>query len=104
MMKTSHKTGNCSAFRLHQLCDSHGRLSCCLPIDAANESPVCRRPPHIKSHPLAGADKAISADWDQTPTRPIDEVYGAGELDIYESYFIQKANQQAAKGHTGSSG
>jgi hypothetical protein len=38
----------------------------------------------------------VSDDWDQTTTRPIDEVYGAGELDIYESYFIQQAGQQTA--------
>ena len=41
-------------------------------------------------------DKSISADWDQTPTRPIDNVYGAGELDIYQSYFIQQGGQQIA--------
>ena len=65
-------------------------------IDAVNGVSSAADPLILKATLLAGADKAISADWNQTPTRPIDEVYGAGELDIYESFFIQKANQQAA--------
>ena len=65
-------------------------------IDAADGNSSADDPIVLKATLLAGADKAISTDWDQTTTRPIDEVYGAGELDIYESYFIQRAGQQAS--------
>ena len=53
-----------------------------------------KNPLTIKATILAGADKSVSANWDQTASRPLDEQYGAGELDIYESYFIQDAGQQ----------
>lgn len=65
-------------------------------IDAADGNSSAEDPIVLKATLLAGADKAISTDWDQTTARPIDEVYGAGELDIYESYFIQRAGQQAS--------
>jgi len=65
-------------------------------IDAAGSNAAAKDQLTLKALLLAGADKSISASWDQTPTRPIDEVYGAGELDIYESYFIQQAGQQSA--------
>lgn len=65
-------------------------------IDAADGDASAEAPLVLKATLLAGADKSISPDWDQTTTRPIDEVYGAGELDIYESYFIQQAGQQAS--------
>lgn len=63
-------------------------------IDAADSNTSSKKPLTLKAILLAGADKAISVNWDQTTTRPIDDVYGAGELDIYESYFIQQAGQQ----------
>jgi hypothetical protein len=65
-------------------------------IESANGDSDALKPVTLKAILLAGADKSISVDWDQTDTRPIDDVYGAGELDIYESYFIQQAGQQAA--------
>ncbi|WPJ97589.1 hypothetical protein SH580_07685 [Coraliomargarita algicola] len=65
-------------------------------IESANEDSNALQPITLKAILLAGADKSISESWDQTTTRPIDEVYGAGELDIYESYFIQQAGQQVA--------
>ena len=64
-------------------------------IDAAGSDSAAKDQITLKAILLAGADKGVSATWDQTTTRPIDEVYGAGELDIYESYFIQQAGQQA---------
>ncbi|MEN8828889.1 MAG: S8 family serine peptidase [Lentimonas sp.] len=64
-------------------------------IDGAGASSDAKHPITLKAILLAGADKSISASWDQTTTRPIDDVYGAGELDIYESYFIQQGSQQA---------
>ena len=63
-------------------------------IDAAGSNAAAKDQLSLKAILLAGADKSISANWDQTPTRPIDDVYGAGELDIYQSYFIQQGGQQ----------
>ena len=37
---------------------------------------------------FAGATKEEFDDWDRTTTRPIDEVYGFGELNIFNSYMI----------------
>lgn len=65
-------------------------------IDAAGSNPAAQNPVTLKAIILAAANKSVSADWDQTPTRPIDEQYGAGKLDIYESYFIQQGGQQNA--------
>ncbi len=42
----------------------------------------------IRALLFAGATKEEFADWDRTTTRPIDEVYGFGELNIYNSYHI----------------
>ena len=66
-------------------------------IENAGTNDNAQAPLTLKAILLAGADKGISGDWDQTETRPIDDVYGAGELDIYESYFIQQAGQQVVE-------
>lgn len=42
---------------------------------------------------LAGATKSEFNDWDRTVTRPLDEVYGAGELNIDNSYSILEGGQ-----------
>lgn len=42
---------------------------------------------------LAGATKGEFNDWDRTVTRPLDEVYGAGELNIDNSYSILEGGQ-----------
>ena len=65
-------------------------------IESASGNAAAKDQLTLKAMLLAGADKSISANWDQTTTRPIDEVYGAGELDVYESYFIQQGGQQSA--------
>lgn len=44
---------------------------------------------------LAGATKQEFPAWDRTTTRPLDEVYGAGELNVYNSYKILEAGQFA---------
>jgi hypothetical protein len=62
-------------------------------IDAAGANATAKDQLVLKAILLAGADKSFALDWDQTTTRPIDEKYGAGELDIYESYFIQAGGQ-----------
>ena len=33
--------------------------------------------------------------WDRTPTRPLDDILGAGELNVYNSYLIQLGGQYA---------
>ena len=73
-------------------------------IDAAGSSTAAKDQLTLKAILLAGADKSISANWDQTLTRPIDEVYGAGELDIYQSYFIQQGGQQIVGSTIGTHG
>ena len=73
-------------------------------IDAAGSNAAAKDQLTLKAILLAGADKSISANWDQTPTRPIDEVFGAGELDIYQSYFIQQGGQQIAGSTIGTHG
>ena len=48
----------------------------------------------IKATLLAGATKdEFSGAWDRTTTRPLDEVFGAGELNIYNSYFVQQGGE-----------
>jgi hypothetical protein len=42
---------------------------------------------------LAGATKSEFAGWSQTSTRPLDSQYGAGELNIYNSYQIQGSGE-----------
>ncbi len=50
----------------------------------------------IRAMLFAGATKSEFASWDKTATRPIDDVYGFGELNIYNSYKIQEAGQFGA--------
>ena len=43
---------------------------------------------------MAGATKEeFISEWDRTTVRPLDEVYGAGEVNIYNSYFIQQGGE-----------
>ena len=42
----------------------------------------------IKACLLAGATKAEFESWSQTSTKPLDSVFGAGELNIFHSYRI----------------
>lgn len=50
----------------------------------------------IKALLMAGATKDEFAGWGRTTTRPLDDVYGAGELNIYNSYHILVAGEQEA--------
>ncbi|MDK1032119.1 MAG: PEP-CTERM sorting domain-containing protein [Planctomycetia bacterium] len=50
----------------------------------------------IKAILMAGATKDEFPGWDRTTTRPLDEIYGAGELNIYNSYHILVAGEQEA--------
>ena len=58
----------------------------------------------VKAILLAGANKEPFADWDQTATRPIDETYGAGLLDVFANYQIHQGGQQAAGSSIGTHG
>jgi len=51
----------------------------------------------IKATLLAGATKEEFADWSRTSTRPLDRVFGAGEVNIYNSYQIQQGGQLDAE-------
>lgn len=48
----------------------------------------------VRSLLLAGATKDEFASWSNTPTQPLDEQYGTGELHIQRSYHILTAGQQ----------
>ncbi len=47
-----------------------------------------RRPEVLKALLLAGATKEEFPGWDRTPERPLDEVFGAGEANLYQSFRI----------------
>ena len=49
----------------------------------------------IKAVLLAGATKEEFPGWAKTATDPIDAIYGAGELNIYNSYHILDGGEQA---------
>ena len=35
--------------------------------------------------------------WNRTPTQPLDDMFGAGELNVYNSYLIQLGGQHAGQ-------
>lgn len=47
----------------------------------------------VKSVIMAGATKDEYPTWENTPTRPLDDEFGAGELNIYNSYRIMEAGE-----------
>lgn len=49
----------------------------------------------IKALLLAGATKTQFPSWTRTPTQPLDLVYGAGEVNIQNSYHLLKAGEFA---------
>ncbi len=50
----------------------------------------------VKAMLFAGATKDESPGWAKTTTRPVDDVFGFGELNIYNSYKIQEGGEYAA--------
>lgn len=52
-----------------------------------------RAPETVKAIIMAGADKSAVPTWSNTSTRPLDSVYGAGQVDVYNSYRILEAGQ-----------
>ncbi len=57
-------------------------------------------PRAVKALLLAGATKDTVSGWDNTASRPLDEVYGAGELNLLHSYLALRAGRKAASGST----
>jgi hypothetical protein len=64
----------------------------------AGTSAAAVDPRTIKALLLNGASKP--ADWAHTPTQPLDPRYGAGVLNIYNSWQQLKAGQQPVSGNT----
>ncbi|MCU0788765.1 MAG: S8 family peptidase [Verrucomicrobia bacterium] len=54
----------------------------------------------IKALLLAGAIKSPYPTWTRTPTQPLDLIYGAGLLNIQNSYHLLVAGEQAPSGST----
>ncbi len=50
----------------------------------------------VKATLMAGATKNQFLTWDRTTTRPLDDRFGAGALNIYRSYHILAAGEQNA--------
>lgn len=59
------------------------------------------RPQCVKAILLAGATKEECPSWDRTPLRPLDEHYGAGELNIRNSHRILTAGKQTPATNAG---
>jgi len=47
----------------------------------------------MKAIILAGATKNEFKDWNRTVEQPLDQIYGAGEVNIYNSYFLQQGGE-----------
>ncbi len=61
--------------------------------DAANGNSDAVHVETLKATLLAGATKEQFSDWDRTTTRPLDERYGAGQVNAYHSFKIQEGGQ-----------
>lgn len=66
-------------------------------INTAN----ARKPKTLKAVLLAGATKDEFPAWSKTAAHPIDAIYGAGELNIYNSYQILNGGEQPANNAAG---
>jgi hypothetical protein len=70
-----------------------------LMMQTADDNPSltnATRPECIKALLMAGATKTEFPGWDRTTARPLDDVYGAGELNVYNSYYILTGGEQPA--------
>lgn len=47
----------------------------------------------MKALLLAGATKGEFSNWSRTTTQPLDDVFGAGELNVYNSYLMTAGGQ-----------
>ena len=57
-------------------------------------------PVTMKAILMAGATKSQFSSWSRSSAHPLDAVYGAGQLNVYNSYHILAAGQQAASTST----
>ncbi len=91
---TSYSTGAVAgvAATLCQVANDNSALS-----NAYDHSEV------MKAILMAGAEKTKFDSWDRTETRPLDEVFGAGEVNILNSYRILAGGEQTpgSVAHTG---
>ncbi|HEX5789556.1 MAG TPA: hypothetical protein VFY13_00315 [Luteolibacter sp.] len=53
-------------------------------------------PRTIKALLMASARKDRVVNWDNTTSRPLDEVYGAGEMNIHHAYMVMQAGRVSA--------
>ncbi len=65
-------------------------------VDDYSLSENADRPRVIKAILLASATKNTVPNWDNTPTRPLDSIYGAGELNIHHAYHTLRAGRATA--------
>jgi hypothetical protein len=56
-------------------------------------TPNARNSEVMKAIIMAGASKAPFPAWSNTSTRPLDSVFGAGQLNVYNSYRILEAGE-----------
>ncbi len=56
-------------------------------------TPNARNSEAMKAIIMAGATKDTIPTWSNTTTRPLDAVYGAGQLNVYNSYRILEAGE-----------
>jgi len=56
-------------------------------------TPNARNSAVMKAIIMAGATKDTLPSWSNTSTRPLDSVYGAGQLNVYNSYRILEAGE-----------
>lgn len=72
-------------------------------IGEINRSPAlsaARSSMAIKALLLAGATKAEFPGWSHSPQQPLDRIFGAGEVNIYNSYKALVAGQQLASNNS----
>ncbi|MBU0676488.1 MAG: hypothetical protein KJ626_00090 [Verrucomicrobia bacterium] len=65
-------------------------------VDGTPALASAANPEVIKAILMAGATKDEFSDWDRTHSRPIDDKYGAGELNIFNSYYTLTAGRSEA--------
>lgn len=67
-------------------------------LDAATNAGLANagKPECVKAIMMAGATKAQFPSWSRTAARPLDATYGAGQLNIHNSYRILTNGQHSA--------